>query len=80
MKMETPAPPAKNPPRVSVDLSPQLSARLEQISAEHNLSKVDVLRRAFALFDVAVTAKDNKQQLGVFDKDGKLVKEIVGLL
>lgn len=67
-------------PRVSVDLSPQLNARLEQIVAEHKLSKIDVMRRAFALFDVAVQARDKGQRLGVFDDDGKLVKEIVGLL
>lgn len=70
----------QDPPRVSVDLSPQLNARLEQIVAEHKLSKIDVMRRAFALFDVAVQAREKGQRLGVFDEEGKLVKEIVGLL
>lgn len=72
---------AKAAPRVSVDLSPQLNARLEKIVADHVIySKTDILRRAFALFDVAVEAKDAGHRLGVFDEQGKLVKEIVGLL
>lgn len=71
---------SKKPPRVSVDLSPQLNARLEQICESHHLGKMDIMRRAFALFDVAVQATDRSERLGVFDKDGKLVREIVGLL
>lgn len=70
----------KKPPRVSVDLSPKLNARLEQICANHHLGKVDIMRRAFALFEVAVQASERCERLGIFDKDGKLVKEIVGLL
>ncbi|MYN37990.1 DNA-binding protein [Duganella sp. FT109W] len=71
---------SKKPPRVSVDLSPQLNARLEQICANHHLGKVDIMRRAFALFEVAVRANERSERLGIFDKDGKLVREIVGLL
>lgn len=83
--MKTPTSNEGNPlrqdtPRVSVDLSPQLNARLEQIATRHKLSKIDVMRRAFALFDVAVQAREKGQRLGVFDEEGKLVREIVGLL
>jgi hypothetical protein len=35
---------------------------------------MDIMRRAFALFDVAVQATDRSERLGVFDKDGKLVR------
>ena len=68
------------PPRVSVDLSPQLSARLEQIASKHHLGKMDIMRRAFALFDVVAQATERGERFGIFDKDGKLVREIVGLL
>lgn len=76
MKMET----LKAPPRVSVDLSPQLSSRLEELAVVHRLSKIDIMRRAFALYDVAMAAKENNQRVGVFDADGKLVQEFVGLV
>ena len=67
-------------PRGSVELSPQLSVRLEELSTQHGLSKVDVLRRAFALYDVAAMAIDNNERVGLFDKNGKLIREIVGLV
>lgn len=76
MKMETP----KAPPRVSVDLSPQLSSRLDELAGSHGMSKIEIMRRAFALYDVAMKAHDNKQRVGVFDTEGKLVKEFVGLV
>jgi predicted transcriptional regulator len=76
MNVET----TKLPPRVSVDLSPQLNARLEEITAQHHLSKVDVIRRAFALYDMAVKAKDNGERMGFFDENGNLVREIVSIV
>lgn len=68
------------PPRVSVDLSSQLNARLEEISARHGLSKVDIMRRSFALFDVAIQMKERDERMGVFDQEGRLIREIVGIL
>ena len=75
MKMGIP----KGPPRVSVDLSPQLNSRLEELVAKHRLSKIDIMRRAFALYDVAMNAKENNLRVGVFDADGKLIQEFIGL-
>jgi hypothetical protein len=68
------------PTGVCVDLSPQLNERLDEISARHGVSKVEIIKRAFALFDVAIAVKNNNERLGVFDKNGKLIQEVVGLL
>lgn len=68
------------PTGTSVDLSPQLNERLEEISSRHGISKVDVIKRALALFDVAIATGDSNQRLCVLDQDGRVTKEVIGLL
>lgn len=68
------------PTGISVDLSPQLNERLEEISSRHGISKVDMIKRAFALLDVAIATKDSNQRLCVLDQDGRVTKEVIGLL
>lgn len=68
------------PLRICIDLSPQLNERLDEISLKHGLDKIDIIRRAFALFDIAVMASEKNERLGVVDQDGKFVQEVVGLI
>lgn len=68
--------------RLSLDISPDLNATLERLAQESHTSKSEVLRKAIALIDVAIDAKEQNQKLGVFEnKDAQphLIKEIVGL-
>jgi hypothetical protein len=37
------------------------------------------MQKAIALFDVAAQVKDQVQKIGILDKDGKLIREIVGI-
>lgn len=65
--------------RFSMDMSQELSEKLEQLAEKKNTTKSEVLRRAIALFDVAVEAEASGKKLGIADKDRMLETEIIGL-
>lgn len=70
---------APKPVSVSLALSPALDQRLTELAASTSHSKEDILKRAIALFDVAHSARNNSQRIGIIGADQKLVSEIVGL-
>lgn len=65
--------------RLSLVVSGELNARLEEIADGSHTTKSDILRKALALYDVVADAKQNKNRLGIFDKDKNLLTEIVGI-
>ncbi len=65
--------------RLSLVVSGELNARLEEIAVASHATKSDILRKALALYDVVADAKQNKNRLGIFDKDKNLLTEIVGI-
>ncbi|MGB9182346.1 MAG: ribbon-helix-helix domain-containing protein [Pyrinomonadaceae bacterium] len=65
--------------RLSLDISPELNALLEQLAAKTGGTKSDVLRKAIALMEVAVDAKRRGLKLGLAEKDQQLATEIIGL-
>lgn len=65
--------------RLSLDVSPELNARLEVLAQATHSTKSDVLRKAIALMDVAVEARANGQKLGIANQDQPVAREIVGL-
>lgn len=70
------------PPRVrlSLDVSPELNQLLEELARETDSSKSDVLRKAIALMDVAVEAKEQGKKLYVSDRAPEgASREIVGI-
>jgi predicted transcriptional regulator len=66
--------------KLSVEVSGELDALLEELAKETHGTKSDVLRKGIALMQVAVDAKKKGQRLGVADKDQKLEKELVGIV
>jgi len=64
--------------RLSLSISPELNERLEQIATANHTTKSEILRKAFALFDVAYEAKMQKKRLGILDQDKHLETEIIG--
>lgn len=66
--------------RVSLDVSPQLFQKLEELSREIHGSKADVLRRSIALFDLAVKAAKKDKKIGVARDSEALETEFVGLV
>ena len=65
--------------RLSLDVSPELNQVLEDLAAKIHGTKSDVLRKAIALMEVEVDAKEKHQKLGIMDENRQLVTEIVGL-
>ena len=65
--------------RLSLDISPELNALLEQLAATTDSTKSDVLRKAIALMEVAVDAKRRGLKPGLAEKEQPLATEIIGL-
>ena len=64
---------------VSLALSPALDKRLAEMAVSTSHSKEEILKRAIVLFDVALSARENSQRIGIIGADQQLVSEIVGL-
>jgi hypothetical protein len=66
--------------RLSLDVSTELNDLLEELAYKTHSSKSDVLRKAIALMELAVIAKEQGRTIGVAEKGGShLIKEVVGL-
>jgi len=65
--------------RLSLSISPELNARLDNLAQSGHTTKSEVLRKAIALFDVAAQAKAENNRLGVLDQNKRLVSEIIGI-
>ena len=65
--------------RLSLEVSPELNDKLDELSDKIHGSKSDVLRRAVALMDIAVLARDEGHKLGIADRNQPLVTEIIGI-
>lgn len=65
--------------RLSLTLSPELNARLEQLATSSHATKTEILRKAIALYDVVAEAKAENKRLGILDKDKNVLTEIVGI-
>jgi predicted transcriptional regulator len=65
--------------RLSLSISPELNARLDNLAQSGHTTKSEILRKAIALFDVAAQAKAENNRLGVLDQNKRLVSEIIGI-
>ena len=65
--------------RLSLDISPEMYALLEQLAEKTGGTKSDVLRKAIALMEVVVDAKRQGRKFGIAEKDQPLATEIIGL-
>ena len=65
--------------KLSLEVSPQMNEKLEELASKLHGTKSDVLRKAIALIEVAVRAKEEGKKFGVAASDQTLTTEIVGL-
>lgn len=65
--------------RLSLDVSPELNDTLGELAQKTGTTKSEVLRKAIALMEVAVEAKEKHNRLGILDEERHLVREIVGI-
>ncbi len=71
--------PEANPKiRVSLDISPELYAKLQGLARDIRGTKSDVLRKSLALMDVAVQARKGGKKIGIADRSEQLTTEIIG--
>jgi predicted transcriptional regulator len=69
----------KDAVRISLDLSPEANANLERLAEAIHGTKSDVLRRAVALFDLALDAEKKGLRIGAASPDKTLDMVFVGL-
>lgn len=67
------------PVRLSLTISPELNARLDELASSSHSTKSEILRKAIALFDVVAEAKAEKKRFGILDQNKQLLTEIVGI-
>lgn len=66
--------------RLSLELSPELNATLEDLAARTgNGTKADVLRKAIAVLEIAIRAKEQGRRFGIAQPDQELATEIIGI-
>lgn len=70
--------------RMSVNLSPEMEALIEETAKAENISKSEVIRKAFALLQISETEKKKGRSIGIISEDSKshemkVVGKIVGL-
>jgi predicted transcriptional regulator len=65
--------------RLSLDISPELNALLDQLAEQTGSTKSELLRKAISLLEVAVEAKRQGKKFGIAERDQQLATEIIGL-
>lgn len=65
--------------RLTVDVSQDLNALIEELARSSHTSKSEILRRSIALMDFAQKAKREGKKVGAARQDQELVTEVVGL-
>ncbi|EHP6399729.1 MULTISPECIES: hypothetical protein [Enterobacteriaceae] len=70
--------------RMSVNLSPEMEKLIEATSQRENISKAEVIRKAFALLQISEEEKQKGRSIGIIAEDKgthemKVVGKIIGL-
>ena len=65
--------------RMNIQFNQKQKRSLEKMAKELGTSQAGVLKTALSLLNVAIRERENDNHIGVI-KDGKVVKEIVGIL
>ncbi len=65
--------------RLTLDVSYDLNARLEQLAKDNASTTSDILLKAFTLFDLVADATRQKNRVAILDQDKNLLTEIVGI-
>ena len=70
---------SKTPIRMSLEMSPEAYARLQQLAASIDGTESEVLSKAVALLEIALEAKRAGKKIGVASNGQQLEQEITGL-
>ncbi len=65
--------------KLSLELSLDVNAKLEDFARRAHTTKSEVLRRSLGLYDIAAEAKEDGNKLGLLDKDRQVITEIANI-
>ncbi len=65
--------------RLTLEVTEDVNEILDNLAEMSGTTKSDVLRKAIALIEYAITNKKKGRQLALIDKDEKVVGTVVGL-
>lgn len=65
--------------RMSLNISPELAEKLEQMSEETHTSKSDIIRKALLIMDIAIDNKKKGNRLALVNKQDQKVSDILGI-
>lgn len=63
--------------RYSVELSPELAEKFEEMAKQEHASRSDIFRKALFLMHVAINSKKRGRELAVVDQSGHKVGDII---
>ncbi len=66
--------------RMNIQFSDRQKKSLEEMADEMGTSQAGVLKTALSLLRVALREREQQNQIAVVNKEGRVVKEIVGIL
>ncbi len=65
--------------RLNFVVTPEINQTLEKLADKTGGTKTEVFRRAIALMEVVVEAKQEGKKVGIAEKDQPFVAEIIGI-
>ena len=65
--------------QMTLSMSPALEAKLARLAVASGSTEADVLLKAIALYEVALQAKLQGQDVAILDEEKRLVSEIDGI-
>lgn len=65
--------------RLNVNITEELNTRLDALAAQSGTNKSELMRKAIALIDLAVTESKQGHRLGILDEKRHVLREIVGI-
>lgn len=65
--------------RMSLNMSPELNEKLEEMSNGAHATKTDILKKAIFLMYIAMDSKKKGNQVAIVDSKGRKVSEILGV-
>ena len=65
--------------RLNVNLTEEVNDRLDKLAADSGITKSELVRKAFALIDLAINERKLGHRLAVTDDKHHVLREIVGV-
>ncbi|HSW93507.1 MAG TPA: hypothetical protein VLJ15_04035 [Gammaproteobacteria bacterium] len=64
---------------LSLNMSPELNAKLEKMSADSHTDKTDILKKAIFLLDIAMENTKKGNRIAILDQQNHQVGDISGV-